>query len=402
MRTNIFRFFAVALCLMTAMSCLEDDSRTIMLASGVRSTNIPSDSDAEPNPYVSSNNTSIPNFQHSVEIDGGYTVIRIDMTGVQTPDGDYIRLVGTGGANGEAQNVWIEIDDQPKGIIVQNNADNPGNVAVQNDFVFLVDNSGSMSEEADAIARDIVQWAQKLSAKLDVRFGCVGYGYYVGSQYWSLTDNYGIAGALNMTTYEQLSTYLNGRGKSGTACTVGYEGEGASQLKSAAQTAFYNRAGGECGAQALLFADTYFNFRKNANRIYVNFTDDANYPAGNKNISVEIVNSTKWDSSRGTVHTVFSGNRSNVYNVVSSGLGESPWLMSEYTGGSIIDVPSNFSGVNLDILPVTAAMQNSYVIRFTNVEQLMDGCYHTIEVTIKSADGRVRATKRFSIKFDEM
>lgn len=359
-----------------------------MLASGVRSTNIPSDSDAEPNPYVSSNNTSIPNFQHSVEIDGGHTVIRIDMTGVQTPDGDYLRLVGTGGANGEAQNVWIEIDDQPKGIIVQNNADNPGNAAVQNDFVFLVDNSGSMSEEADAIARDIVQWAQKLSAKIDVRFGCVGY-------------DGGINGAINMTSYGELSSYLNRT--TGVYRTEGFAGANASYLEN--QSPNYRTAEGqtECGMAALHFADDLFSFRPNANRIYVNFTDEANQPNQGSYLtkySVHYLESqSNWDASQGTIHTVFSAS-SNLSH--QQYVKEHPWLMSEYTGGSVLYASSSFSGVSLDKLPVTAAMQNSYVIRFTNVEQLMDGRYHAIEVTIKSVDGRVRATKRFSIKFDEM
>lgn len=57
-----------------------------------------------------------------------------------------------------------------------NNSDNEENRVLAADVVFLVDNSGSMGEEANAIARDIIDWAEKLAASsLDVRFGCVGY-----------------------------------------------------------------------------------------------------------------------------------------------------------------------------------------------------------------------------------
>lgn len=64
-------------------------------------------------------------------------------------------------------------------------------------------------------------------------------------------------------------------------------------------------------------------------------------------------------------------------------------------------VSSDFSGVSLDTLPVTDAMQNSYVIRFTNIDDMMDGMTHTVKITVKTADGTVRAEKTFYIVFKE-
>lgn len=55
-----------------------------------------------------------------------------------------------------------------------------------------------------------------------------------------------------------------------------------------------------------------------------------------------------------------------------------------------MEVSPTFSGVTLNSLPVTGAMQNSYIIRFTNVSEFMDGQSHEVKVTILSEDGRVR------------
>lgn len=50
-------------------------------------------------------------------------------------------------------------------------------------------------------------------------------------------------------------------------------------------------------------------------------------------------------------------------------------------------------------MPVTGAMQNSYVIRFTNVADLMDGRTHEVNITILSADGKTKAERTFYIVF---
>lgn len=381
MKTVFVKIAFIALCAFASVSCLKDDSKTIMLSSGVKAGNIPHDSEASPNPDVYYSNVNIPNFQYTTEVENGNTIIRIDMTGVQTPDGDYMYLVGTGGSDGEAQNVWVEVDGQPKGILVYNAIDNEQDVVIKNDFVFLVDNSGSMSEEADAIARDIIAWASGLSTLLDVRFACVGY-------------NGNITGGINLTTYNQLSDYLNR--STGIDRTFGFGGPDASNLNS--KSYYYDISSQEeCGMAALHFANDCFTFRENSNRIYVNFTDEPNYPAYISKYSVHYLgNQYNWDASKGTIHTVFSGSTSFSEQ---SNYQEKPWRMSDYTGGTILYANSNFTGVKLDNLPVTSAMQNSYVIKFSNIESLMDGNYHTVEITIKSADGSVQATKTFSIKF---
>lgn len=385
MKTKNSSFFIVLFsALITLSSCLADGDQSIVLDSGAPQdeiAGIPGDHRAEPSPSVNQNTTVIPNVQYTTEIEGDDVIVRLDMTGVQDPETlEWLRLVGTGGEDGDRQNVWVEVDGKPKGIDVYNTIDDEedANVAtVKNDFVFLVDNSGSMSEEADAIARDIIDWATELSVNLDVRFGCVGY-------------NGNISGAIDLTTSSKLKTYLERN--SGTSRTVGY---GSSNIEDAALS--YSSVSGECGTLALRFADEKFSFRSGANRIYVNFTDEPNQPGGSPSFSVEYVNpaTNSWSSAQGTIHTIFSGTLGQEQIYVY----EDPCKMSVYTGGTSFVVGSNFAGVTLSDLPVTKAMHNSYVIRFTNVDEFMDGLPHEVKITIVSSDGHVQAERIFTIVF---
>lgn len=330
---------------------------------------IPSDSEASPNPQVSGSNTAIPNVQFSS--DG--KIISINMSGVQNPNGGWMTFAGTGLPE---QNIWVEVDGKPKGILVINN-DGETSKKKMVDLVFLVDNSGSMSEEADKLAQEIVSWATKLSQQnIDIRFGCVGYGNSSGRD--------GVCGALNLTDLNSISTYLNR--STGTERTVGFGGTDAASLQQAAIN--YRNSSGECGAEALHYADEQFSFRTGANRIYVNFTDEPNQPGSSSKNSVEYFRSQEhWNTTQGTVHTVYSSTDRNV--------DEKPWLLSEYTGGTTLYAKSDFSDVSLDALPVTGAIANSYIIQFKDNSTQDDGT-HTVTITILSPDGTVYAEKVFT------
>ena len=363
------------------VSCIGDGDETIILESG-DSSGIPGDNLAEENPVIDNNTSSIPNIQYTVKRQGSDAIVRIDMTGIQDADSyDWLRLAGTGQSG---QNIWLSIDGKPKGISVYNTADdNDEGHTLSADFVFLVDNSGSMSEEADAIARDIISWAETLTrSSLDVRFGCVGYGY-----------TNGVYGAVNMTDVETLATYLNRN--SGIYRTIGFYGDDSESL-SAASSAY--SGGGECVGVALRYADDNLAFRPGANRIYVNFTDEPNQPGYTDLYSTESFSSQEgWSTNKGTVHTVYSAD--TLYFSETLNYREKPWRISQYTGGTIITAPSNFSGVTLESLPVTGAMTNSYVIRFTNISEFMDGNSHLVKITVLSADGKTKADREFNLTF---
>ena len=358
-------------------SCLSDGDDTIVLEDG-NATGIPSDDKADPNPQVGSSTTTIPNVSYTVEPSGNDAIVRLDMTGIQDASTlDWLRLIGTAQ---DGQNIWVEVDGKPKGISVYNNADDADDSNIKVDLVFTVDNSGSMSEEADAIARDIKSWTEKLEASnLDIRFACVGYSEY-GK----------INGAINLTDADELKEYLDRN--TGTYRTVGFYGSDAVKLQNAASS--YS-VSDECGGMALRYADRNIDFRTGANRISVNFTDEPNQPGGNSNYSTEFFKSqSNWSTVQGTVHTVFSGSKSFS--------GEQPWKISEYTGGTVLYASSNFSGVTLESMPVTGARLNSSVIRFTNVREFMDGQPHEVKITILSADGKTRAERTFYIVFGNL
>lgn len=375
-KTAIILALAVTGFALGSTSCLSDGEDTIIVENG-NPTDIPSDSQADPNPSVTTNNATIPNIQYATVDEDGVSVLRIDMTGIQDQSTlEWLRLLGTGE---KGQNVWVEVDGKPKGVKVYNTADDENATSVPVDLVFLVDNSGSMSDEANAIARDITSWAQKLEASgLDIHFGCVGYD---GE----------ITGACSLCDGASLFSYLDR--SSGTSRTRGFEGT-PSEISNYERVRENYRTGGgsddECGMAALRFADENFDFRKGANRIYVNFTDEPNQPAGISRFSVESL-LTDWNTSDGTIHTVFSNNKETA--------GEYNRLMSEYTGGTVINTNSSFTGVTLESLPVSDAMMNSYIIRFTNIEEFMDGQPHEVRITVYN--GSVQAERVFYVVFGE-
>lgn len=339
---------------------------------------IPEDDDAEPNPDIEDPNTVIPNPHGTLEWEGVDLIFRLDMTGIQDPNDPktWLQLYGTGSPD---QNIWVSIDGQPKGFVISNIDDE----TVPADIVFLVDNSGSMSQEADVIARDIISWAQYLLSKnLDVRFGCVGY-----------SENGEINGAFDLNDANALSSYLNTY--SGTKRTQWFSGDNAISLKTAAST---YKVRGECGGMALQFANSNLSYRDNANRIYVNFTDEPNQPNNVAAYSVEWFNPGKsnWPASKGTVHTVYSDGY-NAIIIENPNYSEDPAKFSSYTGGTIIKTNSTLSGVTLNDLPITSALTNSYIIRMTNVMGVADGNPHEVKITILSKDGTIRGERIFSI-----
>ena len=349
---------------------------------------IPADTEADPNPTLpDAPNTNVANINYVVETaSNGNKVIRFDLTGIQSPENptEWLRLYGT---NTSEQNIWISIDDLPKGFTIENTIDSEEQVSAV-DLVFLVDNSGSMGEEADAVAKEILDWSKMLSKTLDMRFGCVGYDY-----------NGEVNGAINMCGINEIDAFLNRSGKYGIYRTMGFEGPDKDVL--AKEYARYSTGtwyADECGVSSLRYADDLFNFRKNTNRVYVNFTDEPNYPQGHEPMSTQWVKDpNNWPTTKGTIHTVYS---STYVNWTERPLWEEyPWNLSAYTGGTEIKTNSSFSGVSLSSLPITGALQNSYIIKFTNVESLFDGQPHKIKITILSPNGPVRAEKEYVVTF---
>lgn len=313
---------------------------------------------------------------------------RFSLAGINT-NGEWLELHGTQEVN---QNVWLEINGKQKGVKVYNGEENLLSKA-KADVIFLIDNSGSMDEEANKVAEEVIRWSEKLSLTMDVQFGCVG------------IDHRYINGALNITDVNTLHDYLNVY--SGTDRTAHFGERMAtppadySVLEQSANN--YTNAGGECGGIMLHYADENFTFRKGANRFYVYFTDEPNQPGRDYRWSVLSVDKQSehynWDASKGVIYTVFSDEYSSPENWTDWGYNENPYLFSEYTGGTILTTGSDFN-INLDELPITGAITQSFVFTFNITPDLVAGNEYDVVITIYYPDGSIASVHRYeNIKF---
>lgn len=395
------KLVVIVLAMACCASCLKDDDKTIIFSvgegqQGGGSDNsgpaIPGDDNVSPAPDLEFSNIIIPNIHFDVVDYNGKKIIRINITGIKDEENnEYLELEGSDNDDKE-QNTWVTIDEDQKGFIVDR-----ASSGTKTDVVFLVDNSGSMDEEADVIARDITTWVEELNKTLDVKFGCIGYD---GK----------ITGMITLVDYTKFSQVLNREGVSGVDRTKGLGCNSEEEEKKFYEAAAYysiNNAAVESPVAALRCADYALPFRKGANRVYINFTDEGNtvelandlvksYWNNDKSqFSVEFLNPefSNWSTTSGTIHTIFS----DADGTVEKGM-EEPWKMSEYTGGSYIFTDKAFTNVSLNDLPVTGAMQNTYTIRIGNIEKYLDGKSHTLKITIKTPDGRLQGEREFSIK----
>lgn len=297
---------------------------------------------------------------------GNESRIRVTLQGMLDPTNNYLPIAFTA-----HQNLYVTEDGVVKGILVQPVGNN--NV-LSADVAFIVDNSGSMAQEADSVANSIASFATRLAGSgLDVRFSCVGYD--------ALGD---ISGAINATTASRLSAYLNRPFLRGTSRTYGFAGADSVSLATTA-SGFAPQISGENGVVAIFFAEQMFSWRTGAQRVYINFTDEPTQPNGYAAWATQAI--CQQLGGRATIHTVWSGGDTTFFRETAL-VAEKPWRMSHCTGGTIKVVPSSAANLNLADLPVTQALENSYLVEFVSANP---GAAHTIAITVKSserADGR--------------
>lgn len=355
-------------------SCSKDDDDDDDDDDNPTETTIPSDNQAGTPPAIDNNTleSTIPNPSFSVSPSNANRIV-MQMTGIKDPStGQYITMAGTGDPN---QTCWLQVDGTNKGILVTKGS--ARQEALLADIVFTVDNSGSMGEEADSIALQITSWVQYLQSQgLDLNVGVVGYDSYV-------------TGALNLGGVNQLYAYLNTRTDyygypvTGTARTVGFYGADSAELYNNSYPFGY--AGGENGVLAIKFADQYFDWRLGANRIYVNFTDEPNQPGGEQSPQWSVLDmEANWHATQGTIHTVFSEDTTYYSGYWSDYYDEKPWRLSEITGGTYVFVDSYASDLNLNQLPVTGALAETFIIEYMNNEGAGP---HTVQIFIENTNG---------------
>lgn len=351
---KMFVVLMISISIVFATSCKKDDDDDDETPTTTLPT-IPSDDVAGVPPAIDNNSLSntIPNPAFSIA-SGTSNRIVMQMTGIKDPTtGQFINIAGTGDAN---QTCWVQVNGVNKGILVTKGT--ARTKALVADVVFLVDNSGSMGEEADSIAVQITNWVNYLSTQgLDLKVGVVGYDSYV-------------TGALNITDANTLNNYLNNRTYYGypiygTSRTVGFYGADSATMETNASAFGY--AGGENGVLAANFATDYFGWR-GGSRVFVNFTDEPNQPGYYDSAFSVYDIANNWNPSQGTIHTVFSEDTTYYSYSWQDYVNERPWMMSIYTGGTYIFVDSYASDLNLNDLPVTGALAESFTIEYINNE----------------------------------
>ncbi|HOJ18914.1 MAG: VWA domain-containing protein [Ignavibacteriales bacterium] len=273
------------------------------------------------------------------------------------------------------QNVWLTEDGVPQGMKVLNQTNVTSSAF---DIVFIIDNSGSMYEEADTISAKIAGFVQYLQSKgIDLRAGVVGYD-----------ESSQIDGALNLSAGSMIISYMTDPNYSGTYRTKHFAGSDSAQLVARALT--HPTEYGENGCVAIDFADKYFSWRANGTRVYINFTDEPLQSSGassNYFISNFLQN---WTSAKGSIHTVYSISYWNgtVPDTASMsgwwyGGDERPWKLSEGTGGTTKFIHPNASDLDLNSLPVTTAIVNASQLIFVSKDPSKT---HNVVITIKDVN----------------
>lgn len=245
-----------------------------------------------------------------------------------------IDLYGTGDPD---QNIWIEIDGVNKGILVKR-------VSPQNrlkaDIVFCVDVSGSMNDAIiDSIANTISSFSDLIYRYgIDARFGGVGFvGDIRGVKL--LTED-----VANFRTWVRTKRFID------TSTQVLFPQFGSSSLN-------------ENPVSAIRYADSLFNWRLDAQKVFVVFTDVPVKPSSREDWSVNwVINNLR---GKGIVHVVFANDTSKFTNLWSTPnlSNQNPKDLATYTGGTYKIFPDGYN-LNLIYLPLVESLIYSHSVDF--------------------------------------
>jgi len=325
-----------------------------------KNTDIPADPTGVTVPATTKNNV-LPTASFS----NSGSRIKLNLLGLIDPTTNQPLTLSYDANNPQASNIFVEEDGVVQGLKVTKVS--TGNVLTA-DIVFLVDNSGSMGDEADSVAASIIEFATFLQTSgLDVKFAVVGYDSYPN-------------GGINFTNAQTLSSYLNR--ETGTYRTYYFAGSDSAALTTRAYNFGY--AGGENGVIAAIFADSVYGWRAGAQRVFINFTDE---PTQNTDgVTWSNAQGCNLLSGKATVHTVFSGDTTYYNSSYWTQYDEEPAALSRCLGGTIKYIPEDATGLSLKDLPVAGALANSYLVEFVTAK---NGVAHTVKVTIytSTADG---------------
>lgn len=254
-----------------------------------------------PVPEVLKNNVVLSGTFYSPSIDNRR---RLNLSGIVINEIG-IDLYGT---NDPLQNIWLEIDGVNKGILVKRVS--PSN-RLKADIVFCVDVSGSMNEAIiDSIINTITIFDDFIYRKgIDARYGGVGFvGDIRGVKL--LTDD-----VANFRSWMEAKRFVD------TATQVLFPEFGSSHLS-------------ENPISAIRYADSLFNWRNDAQKVFIVFTDVPIKPSSRSEWSLNWIRDNL--KGKGIIHTVFASDSSRYTNLWSTPnlTNQNPKELATLTGGT--------------------------------------------------------------------
>jgi hypothetical protein len=206
-----------------------------------------------------------------------------------------------------------------------------------------------------------------------------------------------VTGAIDFTDVASIKGYLERAGMIGTLRTRGFGGPDAERLEQKAdeQETSGGTSYGENAIVAITYAESAFSFRPDAQRIFVNFTDEPTQPAGKVPLATKTLCS-RWKPQHGTIHTVWSGSESLAPDggvVWTENSDENPAELSRCTpGGVVMTIKEDATDLDLTTLPMTDALRNSALVEFNSSDP---SAPHDVTIVVKNgttSDGKTQFT----------
>jgi len=210
------------------------------------------------------------------------------------------------------------------------------------DFVFLIDNSGSMSDKISGVRNNVNAFAESLSARgVDFRLGAVRLGQDAGGGMPQIFNNGNLTG--DLATFH---SWIN---------------------------QMYSSGGYEPGLLAVYQAATTFNFRPGSQRHFLLITDEES-DQGDLTQAITACNANNI-----VVHVAVDCNYS--YPEAYNHYCKPGTSISGATGGVVFQVLGPYDEILDQLVPV---ISNTYIVRYKTDNPAYDGAQRTVKIEVNA------------------
>lgn len=137
----------------------------------------------------------------------------------------------------------------------------------------------------------------------------------------------------------------------------------------------------------------------------LNFTDEPNQPNNIRDYSLTwFENTSNWPTEKGVIHTVYSAKGTTSADGFTEELykKESYRRLEKATGGQFQQTDSKLTGLNMELLDVTTALDKTEEIWVELPENIVNGMSHNVRITYISADKTAVGQTTYSVKFSDL